>query len=264
MRVLIHAGFHKTGTKSVQDMLRQHRSLLAPAVRMALKEDLPDLATVARQFSRNPSDANSVELSRAIAGFVATIAPNDPRPLLISSEDLAGYIPGRYGVLGYPHAADILIRLRDALLVHLGQGTDIQFYLSTRAPLPWVHSCYAQHVRHARMTQDRDDYAAGQRGHSDLAAMAEDVRRALAPTPVHDLSLEQISRLPLGPVAPLLDLIDLDPVLRAQMTPLPASNTSVPPDVLDDMLRLNRSNKPKEALNKAKRLLVALANEGQT
>jgi hypothetical protein len=47
-RVILHAGFHKTGTTSVQEFLRANRSALKKHVAIRLKPQMRDLIHAAR------------------------------------------------------------------------------------------------------------------------------------------------------------------------------------------------------------------------
>lgn len=253
MRVLVHAGFHKTGTKSVQDMLRLNRALLDPVLRIALKEDMPDLAAAARRSAFDAAAGRAVE--PAAQAWIATVDADDPRPLLVSCEDLAGCIPGRRGIAGYPRAAENL-RLLAALMTGAWGKGGVAFCLTTRGAEAWLKSCHAQHVRHDRMRESRAAYMTAHREAGDLTAVAAAVRAAVAPCPVHEVTLEESRLNRLGPLDPLLDLVKLDPAVRSRLTALPPSNAALPDAVLDEMLALNRGDLPAETLRRRKRALA--------
>ena len=256
LRVIIHAGFHKTGTKSMQDMLRRYRTELGAEIRVGLKEDIQSLADAARSLSTKASLTNRFELIEAAVEMAQKIDLNDPRPLVLSSEDLAGAIPGRGKLKSYPRAALILSTIRDACHEVAGNKVDLTFVLSTRSPQSWMRSCYAQHVRHKAMTESVENYCARLEAKSDLGALVAQIRQEIAPCPVIDFSLEESSQRRLGPVEPLLDIAGVSDELRSKLTPLPAANASLPDDVLQQFLDLNRQDLPDAKLIRLKRELV--------
>ena len=50
-RIVVHAGFHKTGTSTVQALLRDNREALKPYLRSMLKGGMTELLSAARGFS---------------------------------------------------------------------------------------------------------------------------------------------------------------------------------------------------------------------
>lgn len=258
MHVLVHAGFHKTGTSSIQQGLAANRAALSPALRILLKEDMEPLTEAARAWSRRPEELEWALVLHEARGTFAALDPDDPRPVLISSEDLCGHMPFRHGLTDYAAAAPLMAGLREALAATRPDAT-IALLFTTRAAAPWVKSCYAQHLRATRITETAEDYAARALPHADLGAMVDRVAAAVAPAPVHRAALEDIAAGPLGPLDALLDLLPLDPARRATLTPPARANRALPAEVQDRLLALNRSDRPWSEVRDEKKRLVRRA-----
>jgi hypothetical protein len=99
-RFVVHAGFHKTGTTTVQDTLRANASLLTTHLRVLLRPDMLALCEAARAFSASRGDPEMARFRHAAAELVEGWDRNDPRPILLASEDLAGHMPGRRKLTG--------------------------------------------------------------------------------------------------------------------------------------------------------------------
>ncbi len=55
-RIVIHAGFHKTGTTTVQQTLKAHATVLAPHLQVVLREDMEAVCEAARAYSLAPDE----------------------------------------------------------------------------------------------------------------------------------------------------------------------------------------------------------------
>lgn len=258
MRLVVHAGFHKTGTTSIQRTLDANRDRLAPAFRVLLKADMSGLTEAARAYSRTLDEVEWALFRYEAARVLAELDATDPRPVVMSSEDLSGHMPFRHGLPDYGAAPRLMAGLAEVAAEVLGP-VDIAFLFTTRAAAPWVKSCYAQHIRATRLTDGPEDYAARAMPHADLDAMADRIAEAVAPRPVHRAALEDIGGGPLGPLDALLDLAGAEPELRAKLTPLPPANRAAPPDVLDQLLALNRSGRDRGDVSAEKKALLRKA-----
>ncbi|PJE29082.1 hypothetical protein SAMN06297129_1043 [Pseudooceanicola antarcticus] len=260
-RLILHAGFHKTGTSSVQEMLDAAREVLSPQLRILLKRDMEALTAATRDHGGAPSPESLGRVETEAARLFDRLDPADPRPLLISSEDLSGLIPGRLGRRGYPEAPALLTALLHGLARSWGALPEVTLYLSTRAPEAWVRSCHHHHLRVARMRDDAASYAAAQGDATDLRAMARRIARALPEVTLATRALEETSDLPHGPLTPLLDLAGVPGEIRDRIPALPPANASLR-GLADQFLALNRSELDREALKEAKKALIRKARQG--
>ena len=262
VRIVVHAGFHKTGTSSVQHMLRANKRPLARALRVFLKPDMTELCEAARAFSATPEDLERALVHYEASRLFGALDPEDARTVLLSSEDLSGHIPGRQDRMGYPAAPLIMKTLADAARATLGPKTDISFYFSTRAPAAWMKSCYAQHVRATRMTMTLEAYEDWQRPAAGLLDAVDAVAEAVEPSRVYSAALEDVAGGPMGPLDPILDILRLKPRLRDRLTAQPPSNTAMPPEVLDALLALNRSDLARPDMRARKEALITAVRKG--
>lgn len=258
-QIVIHAGFHKTGTTSVQSMLRENAAVLDPHLRVFLKNEFEDLTDKARSFSIDPKEKTLAQVSKAATAFFGTIDKSDPRPILICSEDLSGHMHGRHGLECYDSAGLVMKCLADAAFGRFGPETNIIFYFSTRARDPWLRSTWWQNLRSTRLTKDFAAYGAQFDDARDLEDILEEVAVDVAPANVTSCPLETSSELPMGPLEPILALFDLPDLNRGALRALPPEN--VQPDIGIDavFLALNRSALPDKDVQDAKRMIRKMA-----
>ncbi|MBB93027.1 MAG: hypothetical protein CML68_00250 [Rhodobacteraceae bacterium] len=238
MRILIHAGFHKTGTTSVQAALRRNREALAPWLRLRLPGQTRTLRQAARAWSagRDPVDAGLIRYEAA--ELARKLDPQDPRPVLISSEDFSGHMPGRKGLTDYSAAPRILSWIAGAILA-TQPDAELSFHFSTRDPDAWLKSCYTQHLRAIRVTEDEQDYVRRMTASANFAPVIDGTRAAVAPCPVTATRIEQTSAAPLEPLFHTLGLPQACLDTAALDSPV---NTAPHPDWVSAVLRLNRSD----------------------
>lgn len=258
LRIVVHAGFHKTGTTTVQNTLRANARLLKPHLRVFLRQEMRAVCESARiwSVSRNAEDMarfrNEAEL------LAASWNANDPRPILLASEDLAGRMPGRRKLTKYD-AVPTLMRGLVKTITQVHPDADLQLYFSTRAAAPWLASCHAQHLRAIRMVMDGEAYAETYRASANLDAVIQAVTDAISPVLVSQCALETSSPRRLGPLAPLLDLLDIPAATRAQLLQQAAANPRYGPSILQALLDANRKYSDPDLLKAAKRAILSAA-----
>lgn len=242
--VLLHAGFHKTGTSTVQAALRLNAALLAPHLRVLLRDDLGALPVKTRHCSHSLSETQLRVVRRKAWLLFDTLDPGDPRPVLISAEELCGVLPGRHGVTDYAAAPGMLAAICAGIRLSWGTEARPRVHLTTRAPGPWLHSAWWQTLRATRLTEDEAGFAARLSGAADLAAVVARVADVLGTGQVSTAALEEASDLPLGPLDPILDQLALPPEVRAALRPAAPVNRRPAPEILSALLALNRSDLP--------------------
>lgn len=251
-RIVIHAGFHKTGTSTVQKTLLKNNTLLAPHCRVFLRDDLPDACQSAREYAATPSTDTMADVATALTRFLQQLPADDPRPIIISAEDLSGLMPGRRGLLNYNAAPALMHAIQQGIQATI-PNADLMFYFSIRDPDTWLRSCYGHHLRAARLTQDFTHYAQQQRPGADLHAAIADITRAVAPCPVHHAAIEDIAD---APAAPLLALAGVPAHVVAALKPAPAANAAYPQETQDALLVLNRGGLNGAAYDSARASLL--------
>ncbi len=259
-RVVIHPGFHKTGTSTVQRALRVNRSLLKPYLRSILKPPLKETCHASRGYSTWRDPISLHKFRRRFRAVLKDISAMPRRTLLISAEELSGHLPGRDGLDSYA-AAPVLARVMRETVAGVMPQTELIFYYSTRSPDPWMRSAYWQHVRASSMTLDFDEYATRYCGSADLDGIVDAVA-ADVETGVHRAVLDETGDLPAGPATPLLDLCDVPREIQAQMQ-TETINTHLGEDVLQALLQANRAHSDHDARSAAKSAILTAA-EGAT
>ncbi len=252
-RLLIHAGFHKTGTTSVQRLLAKNKRALAPVTHVFLRKHLDAACDAARAYSASRNAADLLAFSSAIADFLAARDMDDSRDIIVSTEDLSGLMPGRRDLQTYD-AAPILMKALTMMIDRtLGDRIDeVIFYFSLRRPEAWLRSCHTQHLRAIRMTLDAADYARDYAASADLPRMVEKIRIAVAPHRVESAWLEDCTEAPLGPLTPIADILGWPEATRDAVTMLPPANVSLPPELRAEFLEINRATEDFDELRKAK------------
>ena len=251
--LVIHAGFHKTGTSSVQAFLKHNRVHLKPHMAIALKPRLGDVIPAARGYSTWRDPLTLAKFAHRIETFLAALPGVKRRGLLISAEELCGHMPGRAGIDDYSAAPILLTELTRAAQ-RVWPDPALQVVLTTRARDSWLQSSYWEHVKSSSLTESFDHYAARIGPGADLNAMAGQVADALAPIPLHVLPIEAAP--PQGPATPILKLFDLPDSVWQALSPVPAKNTRPDPRILEQMLQINRTITDRDARKRAKQALL--------
>ncbi len=254
-RVIIHAGFHKTGTTTVQHFLNANAKHLWKRCRLALPRHLRNnAARMATRYSQFQTPALLDAYANDLKTALSAIDVGEDRKLLISEENLAGRMPGRDNILSYASTPTLMARTEDVVCDIFGAETDVVFHFTTRAPDAWLRSTYKHILTSTRLTLDFAEYQDTYSPASDLSAAVDAVTSKVTGM-VTTADLTTLTG-PEGPAEPLLDLVGLPPHRRAAFEPVARKNISPSDDLLDALLELNRSNLPDDDLATAKKDLL--------
>lgn len=254
-RIIIHAGFHKTGTTHLQQTLRANRAALRPEIRLVLKPGMKALCESARAFSRTREDYDLGMVKYEAAMLIERLDTEKAGTIILTSEDLSGDMPGRNGLHGYGAAPHIMRALSVAFGAAAPDDT-LTFFFTTRMSEPWLRSCYAQHLRAARMVWDEADYLKRLKSSADHGAVLELIKHEI---PKHDLivaNLEDHANKRLGTADALLEILGIPAHLRDRLKTSDTRNVALPDAINAELLALNRSNLDDSALRNAKRAII--------
>lgn len=260
-RAIVHAGFHKTGTTSVQRLLQANAALLRPRVALGLNHAMRDVIQAARGYSRWRDPVSLAQFEFRLEQFVGTMPAG--RDLCFSVEEFAGLLPGlpsppdQPEILDYGAAPALAATIRDVLVRKLGRRAEIVFYYSTRAPDPWLTSVYWQHVKTQAMCDDLEAFRGRFRPVADLGAVVGAVAAAVPGCDVISAALDDTKAQRFGPATPILQRLALPDALLDRIEQGPPANPAPPRDVLAQMLALNRSGQGRDDLRAAKARLLA-------
>lgn len=260
-RILVHPGFHKTGTSSAQHLLWKNRARLAPEVDIFQLRHLREVARLCALYARSHNPLSLLDMVEALDTVFADLPENSPRHILISCEGLAGHLPGWPGVTDYG-AAPLTVSTLIGYLAERFPGHRPEIVLTTRNADAWLESAWKHHLIGHRLVEVWPDFAGRLAQAADLAAAAESISQAVGPVPVAMLPLETAARHPLGPGGALLDHLPLSEEVRAALVPVGHGNRGPDSALAAELLRLNRSDLPDETLKARKLALCEAAGVG--
>ena len=267
-RLILHPGFHKTGTSSVQAALKANRERLGTRVHVALKADILPVTESARIWSKRRGRLDLGLMQGFWAEYLEELHLGPLDCLIVSAEDLAGHMPGRMGLTRYDAAPTLIAALCETAQLVLGAGCDITVHLSTRAAAPWIESLHWQYLVNTPLTEDLATFAANLPEAADHAAILAQIRDALPEdVTAQMIALEDSTTMAQGPLTPLLDLAGVSDERRADLRPEPPANARprLPDvDLPQALLELNRAGLPRTTLTAEKKALLAKARKAQS
>ncbi|MFT4620412.1 MAG: hypothetical protein ACI9KS_000523 [Sulfitobacter sp.] len=265
-RILVHSGFHKTGTSSLQGFLDMHSEPLAPYFYAFGRFQAPAIDEAAKTYAQKRFPWRLAAFRRAVRNYLSG-APLD-RNIVISMESLSGLMPGHrlFGGARAEAYSDTAIAMAKVLVRELrrafGADIDIVFLFTTRQQEDWLRSVHGHLLRSIRLT---DDFEAFRTQFIDLPTLPEQAAKIaalLAPIRVEIAALEAYTLCRIGPARAVLDLMDVPKEVRTTLAPAPRANIGQPFDLRTTFLKLNREITNKAALKARKNgLLRAHAKE---
>lgn len=260
-RVIVHPGFHKTGTSSLQSYCGKHRKALRPYMTFYGKAAFMQTGSAARIYGQKPYPWRLRRFRAHLDLFLAQV-PDDP-VIVLSRETFSGAMPGHRRLLGrmvkdYRRAAVPLGRqIVDGLRARFGEEVSIEFLYTLRDQESWIRSVYGHLLRSIHLTEDYDTFRARFPKLIDLTEEATRISDALRLDAVHLSRLEEVGSAKEGPAKALLDLVDIPQAIRAKLPPAERANSGQSPDLEQKFLELNRQGHSKAHLKRAKDALIA-------
>ena len=260
-RIILHPGFHKTGTTTLQNTLRRNRAALKPHMRIVLGGQFRDLQHAARGYS-TLRDVDTLAKTEVRFAELMQRQPRMPRrTLLLSSEELSGHLPGRPGIPDYSAAVDLAcsyVRILRAVF----PKSELRLFYTLRDAASWIDSAYWQHVKSSNMTMDigefRDRFASA----GNLAAIVDRIGDRTG-IPIVTAPMDAWQDGPLGPLSPLLGQCGVPEAEITALTPAPPTNTRPDAEVMLELLRINRAYADPEARRLRKAAVLAAQGEDQ-
>ncbi|GEM_PF-350103 len=260
VRVIVHAGFHKTGTTSLQDFLSSKQDALQDHYRFYGKLDFRKAGAHARIYGQRPFPWRLWRFRRSFRGFLNSI--EDFHTIILSRETFSGGMPGHrrlsrrmvktYQSAARPLATVILAELRK----RFGAGTDITFVYTVRDTDDWRKSVHGHLLRSIRLRDDLEAFSARFPDQQGPEYEARKMALFLDPVPVITIRLEDFQDDKEGPAAAILDMLDVPDSKRQILVKAFRSNPGQSADMRRKMLDLNRSPLGRKKLKSAKDKLL--------
>ena len=259
-RVVVHFGFHKTGTSSAERTLLANADALGATHVVAGRKSWPKASTRAKQYSVSRSPKDIAVMVEALRGRFHNLDIG-ARGLIVSNVDFSGRLPGLPGIRDYSAVPAILNGVIEAIRGKLDPGAEIILLASIRAREAWVQSLYWQTLKVQRLTEDFETYAARLAPFPGFEETIDDIRRALpGDVTLKTTALEEGAGTPLGPVTPILETAGVAPDAIAALQPTAARKVQPDQEVLDLFLEMNRSELSGEELQATKTDALAFLN----
>ncbi|MEO0676076.1 MAG: hypothetical protein AAFZ02_00840 [Pseudomonadota bacterium] len=250
-RVLVHFGFHKTGTSSAE------RTLLANAGRLSGweivgRKSWPDVSSAAKAASRMPQDG-----FEAVQDCMATrVGQVQAEHLLITNVDLCGVLPGRQGRFDYTYLPSLLAAVVGGIEAAAPQA-EITLLATQRPMDAWLKSLYWQNLKVERLRDDfatfKDRFQAG----DILGSTIEAIRLALPDTPLLTANLQDADPN-LGPASLVLSAAGIAGDLQGSLETTKPRKISPSEEMQAHFLEMNRSELSGPELKRVKEDALAL------
>lgn len=259
-RVIIHAGFHKTGTTSLQNFMKANEKNFPPTISYYGKTDFLGAGAAARIYGQRPFPWRLWRFKKQLRGFLEGI--KETKTIILSRETFAGTMPGHSYISGrvamnYSPAsvklAKVIIR---ELHRRFGSDVEIEFLYTTRARDAWLRSVHGHLLRSIKLELDQETFVHRMSETESPDQQAKRIAKAISPTPVHISALEDTKTAPFGPAQKLVELLEIDPETLAKLSPVAPAYQGQSADLRAAFLALNREVKNKTVLRKRKEALL--------
>ena len=267
VHVVVHPGFHKTGTSSLQSWLGQNRRALKPYLSFYGKADFMAAGSAARIYGQKPYPWRLRAFRRSLDRFLGKI-PDAP-VIVLSRETFSGAMPGHrrfparlirdYRGVAVPLGRQIVA----ALQARFGPDVKITFLYTLREREGWIRSVYGHLLRSIHLREDYDTFRARFADLMEPVAEARAIARALG-VEAHFVTLEDVGQRREGPAAAVLDLLGVPQAVRDRLPAATRANTGQTRAMEAEFLSMNRASRDKAALKTTKDAMLKAARDANT
>ena len=213
VRIVLHFGFHKTGTTSLQHFLMENRNVLTSYATFYFQEDLPQVAALARKYSKMPFFWNRKKYRKELRKFLSGI--EDTQTIVVSCEALGGVMPGyntfpSKRVVSYiPTARKLMEDFYEALQEKFGDTVDVCFLFTTRNSDTWIKSVHGHICRTKNSNEKLTDFIKSFSQLPNLKHDAELITSGMPQVTVMIAPLEIYTKKAFGPATVVLELLNI-------------------------------------------------------
>lgn len=225
MRIAVHAGFHKTGTTTFQNLILANRDKAPAQLRFEVPgmPQMDALRLALQDFHVNPDGSRLASVRALFSRMVGDSLATGRDTLFLSQESICGRVFGPWERGLYPTARPVL-----EMIGEVATGHELTFLFSTRESREWIRSLHAHMTRRNGLRMPLSTFSAIRSFEnidwSDLIKALTDGLGA----DVRSTSLEATQGLRLGPLSDLLEPFIAESWL-SRWDPVSASNQSLPP-----------------------------------
>lgn len=265
-RLVLHIGFHRTGTTSTQYFFNSNRLILSEYCAVYTAAPPNNLARAAskwtRRYSRQPNPECIEKFETSFGAFIDLVRTIPQAVAIASDEDFLGHVPLRGTRNDYAEMMP-MVAVMGRVLRRNADWLDARIHLSYRDEGRWLRSLYSHHLRGKRLRHDFREFCDALAPAINFATLIESYRLALDGVALSASRLEDNQDMDFGPATPLLKLaeIPIDLVGRLAMT---EPQRRGPSDrALRMILRINRNRWISDARAAAiKKTVVRMSRRG--
>ncbi|MDS9468583.1 hypothetical protein RGQ15_13520 [Paracoccus sp. MBLB3053] len=228
MESFVHFGFHKTGSTFIQETLRLNPKRFSRyhVVNQRNPRSSKALRTAIQEYFRGKTD-----LSGARVVLRDIIIKSDGKNILVSDEELAGFLPGRQREFG------LYEKIRPVMDMMTEELPNVRFFTYTRPRDKWIQSVYQEALRRHHLKMDKKNFLNALKFKGDTADLARDLAKGYDFTHV-DMSVDKERGL--GHTLFLWAGLDSEEISALNLPK--RTNESVTPSMEEAFLILNRTH----------------------
>ncbi|MEO0343828.1 MAG: hypothetical protein AAF198_10360 [Pseudomonadota bacterium] len=259
--VVLHPGFHKSGTSSLQHFLDTNKESLHDYTNVLSWGDFPDITKVMRPVSKFNLSILDSAYRRAFRKALAQVDPS--KHLVLSREILLGMIPGNKTILGRPITSysrtsrRLLTICLDEIQRLYGSNVTIIVLLTVRNHESWLWSVYRHLVKVNLRTGSFSRFKNEMKHFQGVHGEADKLIAAFPDIQVLKSRLEDVASKPFGHAQIVLDLLDIPQSVRATLQGAERKHIGIPENRIEELIQINRYSFYKGRARKRKEKLLS-------
>lgn len=251
--VFIHIGFHKTGTTYIQALLKRNETTLADYLIVNQRSDNSKPLRSACQdfFSKRKGDDEALAAIRHQFQEIDSIASE--KSIIISDEEMFGFIPGRHGYYKlYDRAESVM-----SVAMQAFPNRTVKFFAYTRPRMKWLESVYAEAVKNHHLDIDYSQFLLKLDFDENLDQLSARIVDELGDETFQyvDMAADRSTDFGLGDS--FFNWVGLSEDVKFNLVKPERANEAVPRDIQDAFLILNRAKLPGPQLMDIKNRIIA-------
>ncbi len=255
-RFILHAGFHKTATTTLQHFLKENGEILSAQYSLWVSEFIKPISNKASKFSMQRDYEILTEMTERLSVYLEEEAKLHDLDVICSHEDFSGQLPGRSkSNNNYDAIFETLPALCETIKKS-GLFTEIIVYFSTRDYTKWIESLYWHLIQSTNLRLELKTFKKQHRSFPDLEDIVTNIRKIMPELTIISANIDDYSTAEFGATTPFIDLIDPPMKIRENLQNIPRRRVRLPLEASLKLLKLNQDETLKNKVRQEQKFAI--------
>lgn len=241
-RFILHAGFHKTATTSLQHFLIENSGVLSTQHSIWVSDFIKPISNKASKFSILRDTKILSEMAYRLQVYIEDEAKLHSKDIICSHEDFSGQLPGRADTNNHYDTIHETLPILCKTITDSGLFSEIIVYFSSRNHEKWLESLYWHLVQNFDLKLDFNNFKIKYTTFPKLEEIINKIRLKILDVKIVSANIDDYKDAEFGAITPFIDVINPTEDMRSKLQNIDRHRVRLPMDICLELLEINRND----------------------